>query len=115
MRAACIDNVNFSQGKQEIFSGVVFVFVSGSDASLGCRRVRPAPDRERLKRPPAGFFKSPREARGGAPEGGRAPRDECFFAKRNAARVADGVFFEWMAGYLPFLAGALPVGTVAIV
>ena len=35
--------------------------VSGSAPTLGCRRVRPAPDLENFERPLAGFFQSPRE------------------------------------------------------
>ena len=44
--------------------------------ALGCRRVRPAPDRKCFHRPSAAFFLNrPARARGGAPEGERAPRD----------------------------------------
>jgi hypothetical protein len=42
---------------------------------LGCRRVRPVPDMERFKQPPAGFFQSPREGASQCSRCGRAPRD----------------------------------------
>ena len=49
---------------------------SGTAPALGCRRVRPAPDRKCFHRPSAAFFLNrPARARGGAPEGERAPRD----------------------------------------
>lgn len=47
----------------------------GERARLGCRRVRPAPDMEKFKRPLASFFQVAPRGGGGAPEGGRAPRD----------------------------------------
>ena len=45
----------------------------GERGRPGRRRVRPTPDLERFQRPPAGFWPSPREARGGAPEAGALP------------------------------------------
>jgi hypothetical protein len=48
----------------------------GTAPALGCRRVRPALDRKCFHRPSAAFFLTrPARARGGAPEGERAPRD----------------------------------------
>ncbi len=35
--------------------------------------------------------------------------------KKRRPGFPDGVFAEWVPGYLPFLAGALAVGTVEIV
>ena len=40
---------------------------------------------------------------------------EFFFPKKTPPGLRTAFFVELMAGYLPFLAGALPVGTVAIV
>ena len=51
--------------------------VPGSAPALGCRRVRLAPDMSKM--PPACgriFSTQPAGARAGAPEGGRAPRDQ---------------------------------------
>ena len=49
---------------------------SGTAPALGCRRVSPAPERKWFHRPSAAFFLNrPARARGGAPEGERAPRD----------------------------------------
>jgi hypothetical protein len=55
----------------------------GTAPALGCRRVRPAPDRKCFHRPSAAFFLNrPARARGGAPEGERAPRDLLVLPRR---------------------------------
>jgi hypothetical protein len=56
-------------------------------ALIGCRRVRSAPDMEKFIGSWPVFSKSPREAQGGAPEGGRAPRDFSRAASLSPERV----------------------------